>query len=229
MIFRQMFDAESGTYTYLLGCKRTRAAIWIDTVLEQVERDITVVKELGLVLVWALDTHIHADHITGAGELRARTGCKTAVSRAGGVGCADLLLGDRDRLSFGDHAVEVIATPGHTPACVSYSIPGMVFTGDALLIRGCGRTDFPGGDAGTLYDSITGKLLRLPPATLVYPGHDYRGLTMSRIAEEREHNPRLQLDRAAFIRHMQELVLPNPKQFERALPANRQCGRPEHA
>ncbi len=224
MIFRQLFDEDSSTYTYLLADEKTREAIIIDPVLERVDEYVSLLEEAGLTLTCALDTHVHADHVTGAGALRKRTGCNTGVSVHAGVGCADLLLREGAEIHAGAIALRVLETPGHTPTCLSYVTDGMVFTGDALLIGKCGRTDFQGGDAGQLYDSITRKLFALPDDTVVYPGHDYEGRTHSTIGEEKRNNPRLQLDRDAFIRFMNELNLPKPRRMDEAVPANRACG-----
>lgn len=224
MIFRQLFDEDSSTYTYLLADEKTREAIIIDPVLERVDEYVSLLEEAGLTLTCALDTHVHADHVTGAGALRKRTGCNTGVSVHAGVGCADLLLREGAEIRAGDITLRVLETPGHTPTCLSYVTDGMVFTGDALLIGKCGRTDFQGGDAGQLYDSITRKLFALPDDTVVYPGHDYEGRTHSTIGEEKRNNPRLQLDRDAFIRFMNELNLPKPRRMDEAVPANRACG-----
>ncbi|MBL4693142.1 MAG: MBL fold metallo-hydrolase [Magnetovibrio sp.] len=224
MIFRQLFDSASWTYSFLLADEDTREAVIIDSVREQSDRDLTLLKELDLTLVYAIDTHIHADHITALGRLRAATGCQTGYSIHSEVPCVDLNLKDGDVLTFGRHSLKVIETPGHTPGCLSFLVDGMLFSGDALLIRGCGRTDFPGGDAAALYHSITKKLLKLPDSTLVYPGHDYNGKMVTTIGEERAHNPRLALDEAGFVDLMGNLNLPFPKQLNDALPANKACG-----
>lgn len=227
MIFHQLFDKESSTYTYLLADSHTREGVLIDTVLENIERDLKLVKELGLKLLYVLDTHIHADHVTGAGEIRKRTGAKTAVSKDSQVDCADLLLDDGQELKFGAHSIRVLATPGHTDSCVSYIIGEKVFTGDALLIRGTGRTDFQQGSSQRLYESITQKLFCLPPQTMVYPAHDYKGQDHSTIDEEMKHNPRVHsgitLDQ--FVRTMSELKLSQPAKIHEALPANMACGQ----
>ncbi len=229
MILRQLFDQATSTYTYLVA--DGGEAVLIDPVAEQVDRDLQLLRELGLRLAWALDTHVHADHITGAGMLRERTGCATGLSRRAGVECATHGLAEGDEIPVGRHRLQVLETPGHTDTCLSYVLrdpegrPHAVFTGDALLIRGCGRVDFQSGDAARLYDSITGKLFALPDETLVYPGHDYRGLTVSTIGEERRHNPRLALGREGFIRYMESLELPLPARIQEALPANRACGQ----
>jgi len=227
MIFRQLFDPETSTYTYLLADAESREAVLIDAVDTQVERDLKLMTELDLKLTHALETHVHADHITGAGLLRRHTGCMVGVSVHGHVDCADLQLREGDEIHFGRHGVRVLEMPGHTDSCVSYRCEDMVFTGDALFIRACGRTDFQQGDAGRLYDSVTGKLFTLPDATFVYPGHDYKGMTRSTIGEEKRHNPRLTQSRDAFIKTMDELNLPMPKRIKEAVPANLKCGLEE--
>ncbi len=227
MIFRQLFEPVSSTYTYLLGCERTHQALLIDPVVEEVETYIALLKELGLTLVYTLETHVHADHVTGAALLRERLGSKGVVHRDAGAECADVLVTDGESLQVGDIHIEVRHTPGHTNADVSYVAGDRVFTGDALLIGGCGRTDFQQGDAGRLYDSIHEKLFTLPPDTLVYPVHDYNGNTVSTIKQEQAKNPRLGggKTRAEFIQIMRDLKLPYPKQIDRALSANQACGR----
>lgn len=230
MIFRQLFDAETSTYTYLLGDPETREAVLIDPVLEQVERDLQVIRELGLTLVWAVDTHVHADHVTGLGTLRERTGCKTALSERAGTGCPDRLVKQGDRVTFGRRYLEVRETPGHTNGCVTYVTDDRrrAFTGDALLIRGCGRTDFQQGSAKTLFGSVHGQIFSLDGETLLYPGHDYKGRTVTTVDEERAHNPRLGGGKGEdeFVAIMNGLQLAYPKKIDTALPANLQCGVP---
>ncbi len=225
MIIRQLFDYDTWTYTYLLGDKESKEALLIDPVINQVERDMALINELGLTLKYALDTHLHADHVTAAGYLRDRTKCQTGVALDNEVECADLALKDDDVLSLGRLMLRVIATPGHTNGCLSYYVDGHLFSGDSLFIRGCGRTDFQQGDAGKLYDSITQKLFTLADSTVVHPGHDYNGRTETTIAEEKQHNPRLKLDRAAFIKYMRGLNLAHPKLIMEAVPANQGCGQ----
>ena len=229
MLFRQLFDLESSTYTYLLADERTREAIIIDPVLEQLERDITLVEELNLTLRFALDTHIHADHVTALGSLRERLGVKTVLSARAGVGCADLLVKEGDIVRFGRHGVQVRETPGHTNGCVTYVTTDetMAFTGDALLIRGCGRTDFQQGDARTLFRSVNAQLFSLPDTTLIFPAHDYKGRTVTSVEEEKRLNPRLGAgkDEAAFVEIMANLQLAYPKKIDIALPRNSQCGK----
>lgn len=226
MIFRQLFEAETSTYSYLLGCERSRRACIIDPVASEVAQYVELLQGLDLNLVYTLETHVHADHITGAGLLRQQLGSKSVVHRDAGAMCADLLVTDGVTLQVGDLDIEVRHTPGHTGGCVSYVMADRVFTGDALLIGGSGRTDFQQGDAGQLYDSITGKLFTLAPDTLVYPGHDYKGNTVSTIKQEIAKNERLGGGRSRdeFIAIMQALKLAYPKFIDQALPANQSCG-----
>lgn len=230
-IFHQLFESESSTYTYIIADRQTKEAAIIDPVLETVDRDLKLIEELGLRLVYVLDTHIHADHITGAGEIRKRTEAKTAVSRRANVDCVDIALEDGQELTLGNKAIKVIATPGHTDTCLTFGFEGMVFTGDALLIRGCGRTDFQQGSADDLFESVREKLFQLPDDTVVYPGHDYRGLTSTTIGLEKAHNPRLGIKNSIedFKKIMAELKLANPKKIHEAVPANLACGRPKDA
>jgi len=227
MIFRQFFEPDTSTYTYLIGCERTREAVLIDPVASEVEFYVQQLAQLGLKLAYTFETHVHADHITGSGRLRQQLGSKSVVHRDGGGACADVQVEDGSTISVGDLQFEVLHTPGHTASCVSYAMADRVFTGDALLINGCGRTDFQQGDAGRLYDSITQKLFALPPDTLVYPGHDYQGNTVSSIAQEMSENPRLGQgkDRDEFIAIMNQLKLAYPRHIEQALPANQVCGQ----
>jgi sulfur dioxygenase len=226
MLFRQLFDQETWTYTYLIADETTREAALIDPVLEQVERDLQVLKELGLKLTLVLETHVHADHVTGAGRLRELTGARVAASPTGAP-CVDQQVKDGEELALGGLRIQVLATPGHTDDSLSFRVDNKLFTGDALLIRSCGRTDFQNGDAGQLYDSITRKLFALPDETEVYPGHDYAGLTMSTLGEEKRHNPRLAgRSRESFIEFMNNRKLAPPKKLDVAVPANRACGKP---
>lgn len=229
IIFHQLFEAGSSTYTYIIADSKTKEAALIDPVLETVDRDIKLIEELGLKLIYALDTHIHADHITGAGELRKRLGVKSAVSAEAQVSCVDIPLSDGQQLLLGDKIIQVIATPGHTNTCLTFSFEGMIFTGDALLIRGCGRTDFQQGSSEKLYKSVHEKLFKLPDETIVYPGHDYRGLTSSTIATEKKFNARLKetISLDEFKKIMSELRLANPKKIHEAVPANLACGVPQ--
>jgi len=229
MIFRQLFESETSTYSYLLGCERSRRACLIDPVASELHRYINLLESLSLKLIYTLETHVHADHITAAGLLREKLGSRSVVHKDAGADCADLLVSDGGLLQIGELDFEVRHTPGHTQGCVSYLLADRVFTGDALLIDGTGRTDFQQGDAGLLYDSIVEKLFTLPADTLVYPGHDYRGNTVSTIKQEMAKNARLgnHRSREAFIALMQALDLSFPKQIDKALPANRACGLAE--
>ena len=187
MLFRQLFDRESSTYTYLLVDVVSQEAILVDPVLEQVSRDLKLLQELGLILRYCLETHIHADHVTGTGKLREITDCWGVVPKNAPAECADSHIEDGETIAIGDIVVQAIATPGHTDSHVAYLVNNThLLTGDALFIRGCGRTDFQNGDPGTLYDSVTQKLFTLPDRTLVYPGHDYKGQTVSTISEEKQ-------------------------------------------
>jgi glyoxylase-like metal-dependent hydrolase (beta-lactamase superfamily II) len=226
MIFRQLFEEETSTYSYLLACERSRRACLIDTVASELRVYVELLNRLNLKLIYTLETHVHADHITAAGLLRETLGSKSIVHRDAGALCADLLVTDGILLQVGDIDIEVRHTPGHTQGCVSYVLVDRVFTGDALLIGGCGRTDFQQGNAGQLYDNITSKLFSLPADTLVYPGHDYQGNTVSTIKQEIAKNPRLGQGRGRdeFIATMQALKLDHPKQIATALPANQACG-----
>ncbi|MDI3488732.1 MAG: sulfur dioxygenase [Thauera sp.] len=225
IIFRQLFDEQSSTLTYLLADAQSGDAVLIDTVAEHSAMYLGLLRELDLNLVYLLETHAHADHVTGAGVLREHTTARTATGHRTGVACADLQLTDGDTLVFGDEVMRVIATPGHTPGCVTYRWRNCLFTGDALLIGGCGRTDFQGGDAGALYDSITQRLFTLPDETLVYPAHDYKGMRVSSIGQEKLTNSRLPgRSRQEFIELMQSLDLPRPRLIEQAVPANLRCG-----
>jgi glyoxylase-like metal-dependent hydrolase (beta-lactamase superfamily II)/rhodanese-related sulfurtransferase len=230
LIFRQLFDPQSSTYSYLLGDGDAGEAVLIDPVFEQAARDAALIQELGLALSATLDTHVHADHVTGAWLLARRLGSKIAISAAGGAEGADRYLEDGDRIEFGKRYVTACATPGHTDGCMSFVLDDetMGFTGDALLIRGCGRTDFQQGSPHKLFQSIRGKIFCLPGDCLLYPGHDYRGLTVSSVAEEREFNPRLggDIGEADFAGYMDNLGLAHPKQIDVAVPANLVCGRP---
>jgi len=227
MLFRQLFDAESSTYTYLIADPATKAAVLVDPVLEQVERDLKLLKELGLTLHYCLETHVHADHVTGTDELRQATSCLGIVPDRAQVACADRHIEDGETLHVGDITITAIATPGHTDSHMAYLVnDDRVLTGDALFIRGCGRTDFQSGDAGTLYDSVQERLFTLPDETLVYPAHDYRGHTVSTIGEEKRWNPRFAgRDRPSFIEFMNHLNLPDPQKMMEAVPANEMCGR----
>lgn len=225
MIFRQLFDQESSTYTYLLGDESSKEALLIDPVDSGFQHYLTLLEQYGLVLKYSLETHVHADHITASGLLRQETNTLTGIGSRCNALPADLQLQHGDQLSLGHHIIHVLATPGHTTGSVSYLVDGRVFTGDSLLINGCGRTDFQGGDAGTLYDSITQKLFTLQDETLVYPGHDYQGYRVSAIGQEKAINPRLAgKSREEFIAIMHALDLPKPEMIDIAVPANRRLG-----
>ena len=227
----QLFDVESSTFTYFLVDRATREAMAIDSVDRQVERDLGLITRLDLKLRYALETHAHADHITGAARLIEATGALAAAPSGCGIAPANVQLQDGDALLFGvAERLVALHTPGHTAGSMSYLWRGNVFTGDALLIDGCGRTDFQGGDAGTLYDSIQTRLFALPDITRVFPGHDYRGNAVSTIGWEKRHNARLaHRSRADFIELMAHLNLPRPKMMDVAVPANRNLGVIPHA
>jgi len=229
LIFRQLFDPPSSTYTYLLGDSDSREAVLIDTVFEQARRDAALLGELDLRLRCTLETHIHADHVTGAWILKQQFGSRIAVAEGSGAQGADRYLRQGDKVEFGARHLEVRATPGHTGGCMTYVLEdeSMAFTGDCLLIRGSGRTDFQQGDAHALYRSVHSQILTLPPDCLLYPAHDYRGLTVTSVAEERRFNPRLggDIGEADFAGYMENLHLPHPKQIDVAVPANLKVGR----
>ena len=225
MIFRQLFESVSGTYSYLLASRRGGEALIIDPVLEKVDRYLQLMDELNLKLVKAADTHLHADHITGLGALRDRTHCITVMGEQSQVDVVSMRVSDGDSLQIEGLSLEAIYTPGHTDDSYSFRMEDRVFTGDTLLIRGTGRTDFQNGDARAQYDSIFNRLLKLPDETLVYPAHDYKGDAVSTIAEERAHNPRLQVKSAdEYAAIMNSLNLPNPKMMDVAVPANKHQG-----
>jgi glyoxylase-like metal-dependent hydrolase (beta-lactamase superfamily II)/rhodanese-related sulfurtransferase len=225
MIFRQLFDSVSGTYTYLLASRHGGEALIIDPVLEKVERYIQLVNELDLKLIKAVDTHLHADHITGLGALRDRTHCVTVMGEMSQVDVVSMRLSEGDKLTIEGVALDVLYTPGHTDDSYSFLMRDRVFTGDTLLIRGTGRTDFQNGDARAQYHSIFNKLLRLPDETMVFPAHDYKGETVSTIGEEKKFNPRLQVRSIdEYVDLMSKLNLPNPKMMDVAVPANMRVG-----
>jgi glyoxylase-like metal-dependent hydrolase (beta-lactamase superfamily II)/rhodanese-related sulfurtransferase len=225
MIFRQLFDGVSSTYSYLLASRRGGEALIIDPVLEKVDRYLQLVNELDLKLVKAVDTHLHADHITGLGALRDRTHCITVMGEQSGVDVVSMRVAEGDKLKVEGLALDVLYTPGHTDDSYSFRMGERVFTGDTLLIRGTGRTDFQNGDPRAQYDSIFNKLLRLPDDTLVFPAHDYKGDTVSTIGEEKAFNPRLQVKSVDdYVRLMNGLNLPNPKMMDVAVPSNMRQG-----
>ncbi|PBB38505.1 MBL fold metallo-hydrolase [Mesorhizobium sp. WSM3868] len=225
MIFRQLFDSVSGTYSYLLASRRGGEALIIDPVLEKVERYLQLVNELDLRLVKAVDTHLHADHITGLGALRDRTHCVTVMGEQTKADVVSMRLADGDKLAIEGLALDVVYTPGHTDDSYSFVLPDRVFTGDTLLIRGTGRTDFQNGDPRQQYESIFGRLLKLPDETLIFPAHDYKGETVSTIGEEKAFNPRLQVKSVdEYVNIMNNLKLSNPKMMDVAVPANMRVG-----
>ena len=230
MIFRQLIDKESSTYTYLLADPDSKEALLIDPVREQFQRDHQLIAELGLTLRYTLETHMHADHVTASGLFRQKLRSESVVSINAGADCASRHVQSGDKLQLGEIVLLVIETPGHTNGCISFYLPaqGMVFTGDALLIRGCGRTDFQQGSAGRLYDSIHHNIFKLPEETLIYPGHDYHGRTVTSVGEEKLHNPRLGggKSKIEFKSIMQGLKLGYPRKMDEAVPANLQCGLP---
>ncbi len=229
MIFRQLFDDATWTYTYLIADPKTKEAVIIDPVNTQIDVYLQLLEDEGLTLKYSLESHVHADHITAGGLLRQKTGAQTCVSGLCGAETADVQIKDGDVFEFADgEELKVIATPGHTPGSISFLWRDRLFTGDSLLIGGCGRTDFQGGNSGELYDAITQRLFTLPDDTLVYPGHDYQGRWVSSIKQERTKNPRLTgKSREQFIEIMENLNLPNPKLINEAVPANRYCGLDE--
>lgn len=233
LIFRQLFDADSATYTYLLADPVSQAAVLIDPVFEQHWRDRALLEELGLTLLYTLDTHCHADHVTGAWLMKQALGSKIGISGRYGsmVTGADYLLDQGDRVRFGDRYLEVRATPGHTDGCITYVLDNhaMAFTGDCLLIRSAGRCDFQQGNASTMYHSITEQIFSLPDSCLIYPAHDYNGRTVSTVGEEKAYNPRIggQADERDFVGYMDNLGLPHPKKIDIAIPANCVCGQPD--
>jgi sulfur dioxygenase len=225
MIFRQLFDSTSGTYTYLLASRHGGEALIIDPVIERVDRYLQLVRELDLRLVKAVDTHLHADHVTGLGALRDRTHCITVMGEHTRADVVSMRVSDGDRIQIEGVSLDVLYTPGHTDDSYSYMLADRVFTGDTLLIRGTGRTDFQNGDPRAQYDSIFNRLLKLPDETLVFPAHDYKGETVSTIAEEKAFNPRLKVKSIdEYVDLMNNLNLPNPKMMDVAVPANMQVG-----
>jgi glyoxylase-like metal-dependent hydrolase (beta-lactamase superfamily II)/rhodanese-related sulfurtransferase len=229
MLFKQLFDKETWTYTYFIADEVSKEAAFIDPVNTQIETYLALLAEHGLTLKYSFETHVHADHITASGLLRQRTGAQTCVSRFGGAQLADIQLHDGDVFKLGNEEIKAISTPGHTPGCTSYLWRDHLFSGDSLFIGGCGRTDFQGGSASDLYDSITQRLFTLPDETLVYPGHDYSERWVSNIHQERTTNPRLAgKSREEFIEIMAKLNLPKPRLIDESVPANRYCGLDEN-
>ncbi len=225
MLFRQLFERESSTYTYLIAPREGGEGLLIDPVKTELSKYLQLIDELGLRLVFAIDTHVHADHVTALGDLRAASNCVTLMGEQSKAECVSRKLSDGERIEVGGLELRALYTPGHTDDSYSFVMKDRVFTGDTLLIRGTGRTDFQNGDPASEYESLFGKLLRLPEQTLVFPGHDYRGWTVSTIGEERAHNPRLQVrSKDDYVALMRGLRLPNPKQMDIAVPANLACG-----
>lgn len=230
MIFRQLYDQSTSTYTYLVGDAESRKALLIDCVFEQHLRDLALVRELGLQLAYTVETHIHADHVTGAWLMREATGSQIGVAASSGATGQDVELRHNDQLTLGDLSFEVRATPGHTDGCLTFVLESqqLAFTGDAILIRGAGRTDFQQGDPARLFQSVREHILSLPKQYTLYPGHDYAGRTKTTVAEERAHNPRLgdHVRELEFVEYMLNLDLPHPKRLADAVPANLHCGKP---
>ena len=230
MIFRQLVEPQSSTYTYLIACEEKAEAALIDPVIETVGRDLALIAELGLSLRYTLETHIHADHVTGAALLRQQTGCRAAVPELSGASHADVAVREGEPIGVGTLVIEPLYTPGHTDDQHAYFVRsgdvGRVFTGDALMIDGCGRTDFQNGDPATLYRSVHDKIFTLPDDTLVYPGHDYQQRRVSSVGQERQRNPRLGGGKTVheFVAIMNGLNLPRPKKMDIAVPANLACG-----
>ena len=231
LVFRQLFDPPSSTYTYLLADRGSGAGVIIDPVFEQMRRDAALIEELGLRLLYVLETHIHADHVTAAWLLKQRTGCRIALAASSGAEGADRYLVQDDVVAFGGRNLQVRQTPGHTNGCLTYVLDdrSMAFTGDCLFVRGTGRTDFQQGDAHAMYRSIHEQIFTLPDTCLLYPAHDYRGLTVTSVGEERRFNPRLggEIGEGDFTGYMKNLRLAHPKKLDVAVPANLKCGRPE--
>lgn len=229
MILRQLFERDTYTFTYLLADEESREAVIIDPVYEMAGRDLALIEELGLKLLYCLDTHCHADHVTSAWVLRQKTGCKYGLAKANKAQYVDLELEDGHTVAFGKHEVKVLATPGHTNGCLSFAVGDMLFTGDCLFVRGCGRSDFQSGDPAQLYRSITEKLFTFPDHTTVYPGHDYNGRQSTTIGEERKYNSRIggNANETDFVEYMENLNLPHPARIAEALPANLKSGKPK--
>ena len=228
-MLEQLFHTGSSTYTYLLADEQTKQALFIDPVLDELDSYEELLESRGLTLAYTLETHVHADHVTAGGLLRERYGSKTVVGRESQIPCADILASEGDSISLGGWNLSVLDTPGHTNTCISFvcASEGVVFTGDALLIDGCGRTDFQSGNSEALYYSVREKLFSLPPETRVYPGHDYKGVSFSTVGEEKKLNPRLKLDHSEddFVKIMKGLNLAYPKKIDVSLPHNLICGK----
>ncbi len=233
LLFRQLFDADTGTFTYLLADVCSRKGLLIDSVFEQHDRDFSLIRELGIELVASIDTHAHADHVTGSWLMHAATGCAIGLAAAARAENVTLPLVHGDRIAFGGRSLEVRATPGHTDGCISFVLDdqSMAFTGDALLVRGCGRCDFQQGNAHTLWRSITEQIFSLPESCLIYPCHDYTGRSVTSVAEEKAFNARLGGDATEldFVGHMENMKLPHPHKIAEALPGNMHSGKPRNA
>ena len=233
LLFRQLFDADTGTFTYLLADGPSRQGVLIDSVFERHDRDLALIHELGLALVASIDTHAHADHVTGSWLMREATGCAIGLADVARAENVTLPLRHGDRVAFGERFLEVRATPGHTDGCLSFVLDdqSLAFTGDALLVRGCGRCDFQQGDAHSLWTSITEQIFSLPERCLLYPGHDYTGCGVTSVAEEKAFNARLggTATERDFVGHMEALKLPHPRKIAEALPANLRSGKPRVA
>mgnify|MGYP001407364076 CR=1 FL=1 len=227
---RQLFDYDTWTYTYLLWCEETKKCLLIDPVIEQVERDLKLIDKLGLILDYVVETHVHADHITGSDVIRSKTNAKVVYGSKTGVKGADIYLDDNQLLDLGNHNIKAMHTPGHTSGCTTYYIEGYIFTGDTLFIDGTGRTDFQGGSSSDTYDSVTQKIFKYPDHTIVYPGHNYNGFTCSTIAEEKKSNPNVgvHITKEDFILNESKKERPYPKRFDVAVPANMRCGKVEN-
>ncbi len=226
MFVRQLFDRETSTYTYLIADEATSEAAIIDPVKEQFDRDVLLIKQLGFDLKYVLETHVHADHITSSGKLRDEFGAKVVLHENSGATCADMLIKDNDVLKLGNLEITALHTPGHTNADLSFAVDNYVFTGDALLVRDCGRTDFQAGDSSTLYHSINDKIFSLDENTTIYPGHDYYGFTASTVKEEKQYNNRLGNGKTEdeFVEIMANLDLALPKRIKESVPGNTNCG-----
>jgi len=225
MLFRQLFDTKSSTYTYLIACEASKEAVIIDPVQDHIDHYVDLLNQLSLTLIYAVDTHVHADHITALGGLRDRTACITMMGQEAGAECVSATFKDGDEIKIGGLELKVLFTPGHTIDSYSFVLPDRVFTGDALLIRGTGRTDFQNGDAKMSWTSIVEKLFSLPDETLVFPAHDYNGRTASSIGEEKLHNPRLaNITESQYVEIMNNLNLPDPAMMDVAVSANKACG-----
>ncbi len=226
MIFYQLFEKNTSTYTYLLGDPDTREAVLIDPVNETMDRDLKLIDELDLKLKFVLETHVHADHITSSGEIRKKTGALIGLSSVYSTSCPDLQLDEKSEIQFGKYIIHVLHTPGHTAGCLTYQLEDMLFTGDALLVRGCGRTDFQGGSSEVLYDSVRNKIFSHANTIMVYPAHDYFGHTHTTLGEEKKFNPRLNLriEKNEFVAIMANLNLSLPLKIQESVPANLKCG-----